>query len=226
MTRVKVVVEGQTEESFIENILAPTLHHRAIYLTPILLGRSGGRPTYARVQKDILLQLKQDRTAYCSTMLDFYGLGAGFPGTPTPEHLSNIEKVKQIEAAVKGDISERIPDFRPDVRFIPYIQLHEFEGLLFSAPEAFARGINQPGLAPRFQAVRDKFASPEDINNNRETAPSKRVIEIYRSYRKVLHGTQAAAAVTIGTMRQECRHFREWIEQLERLEPDLPAMQS
>ena len=146
MTRIYVVVEGQTEEWFVNEVLAPVLSPRQVYLYPTPLGGKGGGVSYPRVQKDILLKLKQDRSAFCSTMLDFYGLGIGFPGTPLPPNLSNLEKVTHIEHEVKKDIIAQAPDLRPDVRFIPYLQLHEFEGLLFSDPEAFARGIYQPEL--------------------------------------------------------------------------------
>lgn len=221
MARVLVVVEGQTEEAFVGNVLAPALWDRNVYATAILLGRpghKGGRTNYARVCRDVLTFLKQDRSAYCTTMVDLYGLGAGFPGTPAPAHLSNMEKVRHIEAAVKRDICDHIPDFRPDRRFIPYLQLHEYEGLLFSDPTSFAAGINQGQLAHSFQQIRDGFDTPEDINNNPNTAPSKRVLALYPGYRKVIEGTQAAKSVGIASMRMACHHFREWVEVLENVE--------
>jgi hypothetical protein len=203
--------------------LAEALWQRRVYLTSIILGvpgHKGGRPNYARVQKDLLRQLKQDATAYCSTMIDFYGLGQGFPGTPLPQQLTNIEKVERIERAIKDDICDRIPDFRPDIRLIPYLSLHEYEGLLFSDPEAFAQALKQPDLATRLHQVRRRFPTPEDINDSPQTAPSKRVLAAYPAYRKVIQGTLAARAVGIGRIRQECEHFRNWLEQLEAL-PDL-----
>ncbi len=217
MTRVHVVVEGQTEESFVNEVLAPALWTRQVSLNPILLGvpgHKGGRPNYARVQKDILRKLKEDRSAYCSTMLDSYGLGKGFPGTPLPPNLSNLDKVIHIEQAVKQDIVTQAPDLRPEVRFIPYLQLHEFEGLLFSDPAAFANSIYQSHLARQFQSVRQGFPTPEDIDDSPNTAPSKRVLHLCPSYSKVLDGTRAARAVGIDTMRRECPHFREWVERL------------
>jgi hypothetical protein len=203
--------------------LAEALWQHQVYLTPIVLGvpgHKGGRPNYARAQKDLLRQLKQDATAYCSTMIDFYGLGQGFPGTPLPQHLTNIQKAEHIERAIKDDICDRIPDFRPDVRLIPYLSLHEYEGLLFSDPDAFARALTQPNLADGFRKVRNGFPTPEDIDDSPETAPSKRVLAAFPSYRKVIQGTLAARAVGIERMRQECRHFRNWLEHLEGL-PDL-----
>ena len=107
MIRVNVVVEGQTEESFVNNVLARVLWPRNILLSARLLGvpgHKGGRPNYARLKKDVLLSLRQDRTAFCSMMLDLYGLGPGFPGTPLPPRFSGIEKAAQIEDAVKNEI--------------------------------------------------------------------------------------------------------------------------
>jgi hypothetical protein len=220
MTRVHVVVEGRTEESFVNEVLAPALWARQMFLRPILLGvhgHKGGRVTYARVRHDVLVRLKQDSAVYISTMLDFYGLGKDFPSTPLPPNLSNLEKVTYIEQAVSKDIIAQAPGLRPDVRFIPYLQLHEFEGLLFSDPAAFARGINQSNLTAQFQSIREGFPTPEDIDDGPTTAPSKRVLRLFGSYRKVLNGTQAAMTVGVETMRRECPHFREWLKRLEQL---------
>ena len=220
MTRVVVIVEGQTEEAFVNNVLAAALWPYEVYLTPILLGvpgHKGGRPSYARVRKDVLLHLKQDKAAFCSSMLDFYGLGPGFPGTPVPTGMSSIDKAARIEKAMKADICELVPDLRPDVRFAPYIQLHEYEGLLFSDPRLFAEAIRQPHLAGAFQRVRDGFPTPEDIDDHPITAPSKRVLQAFGSYRKVLDGTIAARRIGIEAMRRECPHFRDWLARLQAL---------
>ena len=223
MSRVYAIVEGATEESFVKGPLADVLSLRRVYITPIILGvpgHKGGRATYVRVQKDILRQLKQDQRSYCTTMIDYYGLGAGFPGTPAPAHFTNIQKFAHIERAVKDDISRSIPEFRPDVRLIPYLSLHEYESLLFSDPNALAQSIGQAHLAHRFHGVRNDFPTPEDINEHPQTAPSKRITAIYSAYRKVIEGTLAARAVGIRKMREECAHFRNWLEQLEAL-PEL-----
>jgi hypothetical protein len=234
VTRIFVIVEGQTEESFVKSVLAPTLRDRETYLNPILIGtpgHKGGNPKYARLKRDVLRQLKQDRSAYCSTLIDLYGLGTDFPGMPLPANLQSLDKVRRIEAAVKADIVTEFPDLRANVRFLPYIQLHEYEGLLFSDPAAFASGIGQPHLTPQFQRIRAEFPTPEDINDNPNTAPSKQVLGCYPAYRKVLDGTLAANEVGIQRMRQECPHFRCWLEQLEALgdleqkmhNPELPT---
>jgi hypothetical protein len=123
--------------------------------------------------------------------------------------------VTRIEQAVKADIVAEVPgNFRPDLRFLPYLQLHEYEGLLFSDPVAFARGIYQPNLAGPFQRIRAAFPTPEDIDDGPDSAPSKRVLDLHSGYRKPLLGILAALQVGVEVMRQECPHFRGWIEQL------------
>jgi hypothetical protein len=138
LSRVYVIVEGPTEEAFVSGPLAEALWSHQVYVTPRSLA---GRTKYDRVRRDIVTQLKQDRSAYCTTMIDYYGLGRGYPGTPAPAHFTNIQKVELIEHSVKEDICAQIPDYRPDVRLIPYLSLHEYEGLLFSDPDAFAEAL-------------------------------------------------------------------------------------
>ena len=222
MRRLRVIVEGPTEESFINNVLAPGLWPFEVYAHAVTIGvpgHRGGRVNYARYSKDVVTTLKQDQAIYCSTLVDFYGLGAGFPGHPLPQNASNLDKVRHLESAVHKDIIGRIPDFQPDLRFIPYIQLHEYEGLLFSDPPALAKALNQTSLAGAFQAVRDDFDTPEDINDDPKTAPSKRIIA-FCAYLKVIDGTNAAKAVGLQRMRTECPHFDEWVGKLEVL-PEL-----
>jgi Domain of unknown function (DUF4276) len=218
VTRIKVIVEGQTEESFIRNVLSPVLWSRDIYVTPILLGvpgHKGGNVNFARVKKDITLHLKQDPAAYCSTMLDLYGLGEGFPGLPPVQNQNGVEKAQRIEQAIYDDILATIPECRPDLRFYPYLQVHEFEGLLFSDPDTFAEALGKLTIAPQLHEIRNAFATPEDINDSPMTAPSKRVINLYGSYRKTIEGTIAAQAVGIHSMRQQCPHFHSWVSWLE-----------
>ena len=111
MKRVYVIVEGATEESFVKGPLAETLWPRGVLLTPIILGvpgHKGGRTNYARVRKDLLRQLKQDPGAHCSTMIDFYALGDGYPGMPTPQGMSQIDKVRRIEGAIQRDTRRHV----------------------------------------------------------------------------------------------------------------------
>ena len=137
------------------------------------------------------------------------------------ELCGNLQSVKAqvIEQAIYQDIVASIPDHQPERRFYPYLQVHEFEGLLFSDPDAFARGLGQQLLSGQLHAIRNAFATPEDINDDPNLAPSKRVAGVYRSYRKVIEGTLAAQEVGVQMMRQQCPHFHQWVSGLEAAMP-------
>ena len=112
---------------FVNQVLAPFFWPFDTVLLPILLGvpgQKGGRANYERVRKDVLRQLKQQGSVYCTTMIDFYRLGKGFPGSKLSTSGTAAERVKQIESEWKTDICSTVPDLRPDLRFIPYLCLH------------------------------------------------------------------------------------------------------
>lgn len=219
MTRVHVIVEGQTEESFVNEVLAPELGWRGVYLTPCRLGtfgHRGGNVTYRRVESHVVKLLRQDKGAYCTMLFDLYGLGDGFSAnTPVP---SDACRATQIERGLMADIiAAHGDDLRADVRLIPYFQKYEFEGLLFSDPEKLAHAISQPQLQSEFQSIRAKFKTPEEINDSPETAPSKRILRYCPSYQKPYDGVLAAKAIGLAIIRRECPRFNAWITRLESL---------
>ena len=92
--------------------------------------------------------------------------------------------------------------------------MHEYESLLFSDTVTFAAALGERNLAPRFTAIRNAFDTPEEINDDPNTAPSKRIATHYPQYDKVIDGTLAAQKIGIESMRRECPHFRAWVERL------------
>jgi hypothetical protein len=106
--------------------------------------------------------------------------------------------------------------FNPN-RFVPFVMMHEFEGLLFSDCRRFASGIGRPDLETAFQAIRDQFATPEEINDSPVTAPSRRVLQLIPGYEKPLLGPLAALEIGLERIRRECPHFRDWLARLEGL---------
>jgi hypothetical protein len=189
-------------------------------LNPILIRKKGGHFTFERLLTDIRL-LQGDSTAYCTTLFDFYGLPSDFPGREKAQTMTNIEEKAQcvtqylVDALRENKISA--DSLR---RFIPYVQMYEFEGLLFSDCHSLASAIDQQSLATKFQAIREGFSTPEDINNSKINAPSKRILKIYRSYNKPIHGSLAIIEIGLDTIRRECKLFDRWLQQLEALAID------
>lgn len=224
MVRVHVICEGQTEETFVKEVLSRGLLSKNIYLSPALVGKpgqKGGALTPQRLLRDIRLRLLGDTTAYCTTLFDYYRLPRGFPGR---EEALGEQFARNRARCICSGLTEFL---RPALgeeavrRFIPYVQMHEFEGLLFSSPIALATGISQPQLVSSLQAIRASFDTPEDINEGAESAPSKRITNLYPAYDKPLFGSLAAMEMGSDVIRKECPLFNEWVLTLETLSNDL-----
>ena len=125
------------------------------------------------------------------------------------------DKSACVETALFADVAQELGGEFEARRFIPFVVMHEFEGLLFSDCQVFAETIAQPRLTQQFREIRQEFATPEEINDSPVTAPSKRVEELFAGYQKPLFGTLAALRMGLDTIRNECPHFRDWLERLE-----------
>jgi len=223
MIRMYVICEGQTEESFINNVIAPIFVSQQLFLTPRLIstskGHKGGALSYERVQKFIINTLKEDNSSLITTFFDLYALDTSFPEFESSVKINDVyQKTQCLEKAFKQDIFEKCSF--SESRFFPYIQPYEFEALLFSdikkliEIETYWKNSNE-----RLQDIRLEFTTPEHINNSKETAPSSRLKTHLHSpnYRKVLHGTLAVENIGIDKILGECLHFKQWYEQLNAL---------
>ncbi len=226
MLRLMVHVEGQTEESFVNELLAPHLYeHGYSRVSARLFGnarnrdRRGGIRGWDSARDDITRHLAADSGCIATTMVDYYALPQSgsreWPGRNAASTLPFEMKATTVEAALLADLAIRLGAQQATQRLIPYVMMHEFEGLLFSDCDAFAKGIGQQRISASLQSVRDAFHSPEHINDSPRTAPSKRVAALVPGYRKPLHGVIAALEVGLGSMRSQCVHFNDWITRLE-----------
>ena len=223
MIRLHFVVEGQTEETFVNQTLVPHLAHMSIVSDARCVATSrkggvkhrGGVNNYGQVKSDVSRWMREDRNedARFTTMFDLYRLPADFPGQESTSLLQDPrQRVKYIESALKKDIG--------DWRFIPYIQLHEFEALLLSDPQKLGAQFHdcEDGIR-RLANMVSRFSSPELIDDGIETAPSKRIISEIPEYSgaKASAGPIVANHIGLNALRASCRHFGEWLDKLERL---------
>ena len=207
MTRLAVSVEGQTEEAFVKKVLAKALRSRGVEPCPVLLGRArnarqgGGNVSVPGLVED-MVALRHNFDAVTS-LVDFYGF------RDRGDHT-----VEDLESRLLEEIQRRLPHAS---RVVPYVQRHEFEGLLFSDAEAF-RVIGASGqIIEALRNIRLGFGTPEDINDSPVTAPSKRLGHLVPQYRKVLHGPMVAERVGLDSIRKECPRFDKWLSKLEGL---------
>ena len=221
MIRVHVICEGQTEEMFVKELLQPEFSAKSIYLNPMLVGKpghKGGNFKFERLLTDVRNHLLSDRASYCTTFFDFYGLPTSFPGKSVATNLADIEsKAETVKAALCQALAEKLGE-EVMRRFIPFVQMYEFEALLFSNPTAFAESIGKPELKQALLGISAECATPEHINDSPQTAPSKRIEQLIRGYeKKPTMGNLAAIGIGLASMRQQCKIFSQWLDCLENL---------
>ncbi len=168
------------------------------------------------MKNDIQRFLAQEKGAnvFFTTMMDLYAIPSDFPGLAEAEKLRHLpeKRVESLEAAFGNDIA--------DGRLIPFLQLHEFEAVLFCQPDWLT--FFYPGARKKIaalQAIADAHSSPELINDGQHTAPSKRIIAQFPDYQKAKPavGPQVAELIGLSVIRGKCPHFASWLTRLEGL---------
>lgn len=216
MKRLVIIAEGETEESFVNNILCPFFCSKGIYNSIQCFKTKhshGGMSKYSYIKKDILNTI-YEKDVVVSMMIDFYRLPSDFPGfndlkvTQTHKEQANL-----LETRIKKDLEDSQNQLFDN--FIPYIQLHEFEALVFASisgiDSLFERSeMDYNGLMNVIQ----QYPNPEDINNHPDTAPSVRLKKLISGYNKVLHGIDIINTVGMAELLEKCPRFKTWIESM------------
>lgn len=219
MNRILILVEGPTEEAFIKHVLNPYFLSKNIWLIPTIITTKrvkrgpdfkGGIPGYDKVKNELKKLLNDSSAALITTMFDYYGLPSSFPGREKPIGSNPLEKVQYVENSFAHDVNH--------TRFLPYLSLHEFETLLFSDPAMIAKSMIKPKLDQNIISIRESFDSPEDINDNPHTAPSKRLTRIFPQYDKIFYGRLIAERIGLDRIRNECFHFDKWVRSIESID--------
>lgn len=204
MTRVCIICEGPTEQAFVKNCLYPLLVTKAVY---VYTDNMAGNISVERIAHFA----RNNFSAYdfITTLVDFYGF--------KQNHYPNREG---LEKAIMQAVNTLIHNIDPSTKFIPYVQMYEFEGLLFTDVQQFewVQDAWNEICLQQLQAIRADFDNPEQINNSRETAPSKRLEKIFAHYyNKVEHGSLIAESIGLERIRVECPNFNKWLTWLESL---------
>ncbi len=197
MVRIGVSVEGLTEERFIKIMIEPYLTPKGIYVTPVSID---GNVSIDRIKHELKNLIHS--FDYVSTFYDFYGFKQKDDGE------TRLTLEAKINESVKIELREKV---------IPYIQMYEFEGLLFSSPDAIASVLQGESLTNWANLIlKENSNNPEKINDSIETAPSKR-LEKVTNYRKTTHGPNIAKEIGLVRIREMCSGFDEWLSKLEEL---------
>ena len=201
MIRLAIVAEGQTEAEFTREILADHLRSRNVEPTPVVMD---GNVSTQRLA-EFIARLYWSHDAVTS-LVDFYGFKQ--KGGASADKLE-LEIREQVHKVIRSGWDGR--------KVLPYVQRHEFEALLFADVDAFSYiGVDENGVG-MLQRIRSQFDTPEDINDHRDTAPSKRISQVVQ-YSKVADGPVVAAEIGLEKMRSACPRFDTWLARLEELD--------
>ncbi len=211
MIRLAISVEGETEEQFVNLVLIPHLVPMDILPTPILLGRArntssgGGNVSLERLGTD--MAECYHNYDFVTSLVDFYGF-----------RRRESRTVEELEQQILQEVGRKLRRDLDVRKVIPYIQMYEFEGLLFSDVEAFGKALGLPEQSfTQLANVRSYFETPEDINDGPNTAPSKRIAQVIAEYNKVTDGLLIAQQIGLSAIRAQCPRFNAWLATLESL---------
>lgn len=223
MSRVLVLVEGPTERAIVDRVFAPELGNRGVYLYPRVVGKPGhkGGNRFATVRRELKALLCQEPGSTVTMLFDYYGLRDDWPGLGNAKGKRPQEIPAIIEPAIAAAVVEEMGTGFNQDRFIPYVQLHEVESLLFAGPGEMAEIFQRSELEGEFTRIVQECGGCEMINDDPETAPSKRIIGLFPRYKKGssvnAHAYRIAQHIGLERMRQSCPHFNEWLSKLEQL---------
>ena len=188
MKTVIIICEGPTEEVFCRNLLSQYLQNSCRIEIRLL----GGNCNWQRIKDMAEKALKQQKNALVTTFFDYYGVKTKkFPNWKETVGINKANVRERIEILENGMLEEIDSNLR--YRFIPYVQLHKFEALLFNNIEVFDEmfEFEQYDRAELLN-VFNEFPDPEMIDQGTETSPSHRLIKIIPAYRKVIQGNAIA----------------------------------
>lgn len=224
MSRVVVVCEGETEEEFVRDVLAPGFYGLGLYLEPQMVetspGNRGGALNYDRVKPHLRNVLRQKSAPVVTTLFDLYKLDKRFPGYERAMEIPDLgSRLDLLRRELHADVLAAANC--PPQRFIPYIQPYEFEALLFSDVAALAQvhPAWSKKAIERLIEIRASSESPEHINDQPETKPAahlERELSAPR-YSKRTHGPVAAQKIGLAKIEAECAFFAAWLAHIRAL---------
>lgn len=217
MKRALILVEGQTEETFVRNVLGPHLSSAGLSVTAVLLKTKrvkagghfrGGVTSSSQVVEDIRRLLNDTSATAVTTLIDYYGLPPDFPGMSGRPAGAAHGRVAHVEAALARVIA--------DARFIPHLVLHEFEAWIYAAPSSAEWVFEAAAVTSQLEGMAATAGGPELVDDGPTTAP-KRLLSVFPGYQKTLHGPMAVEAIGLAAIRAACPHAAAWLERLESL---------
>lgn len=214
MKKITIICEGYSELAFCKDILEPHLKNFGIELFYELTNQSkdGGIAKWINIKNQINKIHTVDGDMVISTFFDYYGMNKSlkFPRWLEAEQETNRSaRMDILEKGMEDEIGE-------EIKFIPYVQLHEYEALVFSNYATFELLYDKEDAnLPELKKICDDHPNPEEINNVKITSPSNRLMQNINRYNKIQSGIDLIILIGLAKIREKCPRFNEWVTKLE-----------
>jgi hypothetical protein len=228
MPEVIAIVEGQSEQAFVERVIAPHLGALGLAVHSKLIGPPGHKGGLARswssCNREIRAMLRiggGKRVVHATTLFDFYGMRPDWPGRTEAMAAQAADQPRIVEQAIHAAVCTDLgSSFDPDL-FFPHVQMHELEALLFTDIGMLRYEFLDGEHRLRELADSVRGIPPEEINDSPTTAPSKRIIRHVPEYSgaKVRAAPEVLNLIGLPALRKACPHFASWMTRLESLAP-------
>ncbi len=202
-TEINIVCEGRSEENFVKKVLNKYFSSKQIKLIPYRLKNSKSDNIGGNISIDRLIDcLCRCNTAVITTFVDYYGFK------------NNKDDVVHLENNILNEYNKKSKNSKI---LIPYVQMHEFEALLFSNVDIISEKMNANNdqKCELAKIIKEYDYNPEKINNSAETAPSKRLEKIFKGYKKTTDGIIISENIGLDKIKENCKKFNEWLIKIE-----------
>jgi hypothetical protein len=216
LARLHLLLEGQTEETITRDIIGPHLESVGWFVCWSIVktkrpaagpAHRGGVGSWAHIDRDIRLLLRDSSLTVVTTILDYYAFPRDAPGMTDRPSGPATAKVGHVERSMAEAVGDK--------RFVPNLVLHETESWVFAAADQLAELYDDAQLATRLRKDVAAARGPELINDGPSTAPSKRLMRYRPDYAKTLDGPIAIAELGLARLRACCPHLDTWLTGLE-----------
>jgi hypothetical protein len=214
---VHFLVEGQTEEIVVRDIIEPYLVGLGnVYLTWSIFttkrpavgpNYKGGITNWRRLYLELKLLLRDTSTSILTTLFDYYAFPSDAPGMSGRPHGSPYDRVQHVESAMAEAVD--------DPRFLPHLTLHEIETWVLADCARLGEVMGEPTAAAELLRAVSQEPSPELIDDGPTTAPSKRILNAYPAFQKTIDGPLVIADTGLKSIRQCCPHANVWLTEIE-----------
>jgi hypothetical protein len=214
--RLHLLVEGQTEELVVDQVIKPHLSSAGWLVTNSILAtrrpaggsaHRGGVTSWSKLSREITRLLNDSSLDVLTTVIDYYAFPADAPGMATRPVGDALCKVRHVERELAAAIGDR--------RFLPHLTLHEVEAWVFAAATELGALYGDAELAARLHADAASAGGPELVNDGVNSAPSKRLVRYRPGYAKTVDGPLAIAELGLPALRRRCPHLDVWLARLD-----------